>query len=154
MRESNMRMFVATFNSNDIFFEADICAGNHWSTSVLENVRGLVIKSGLKANRKKPETIKVQVDSISIKDGKQVRSFYNEYYVTPPLEPMTEEEFSQEQKDILKEVPHEFHEAFISMAWDSGHSSGYEEVNSCLKNLVNELSSPINAFARRVSKTI
>lgn len=154
MKEKNNRMFVVNINSNDIFFEADINAGNFWSTSVQGTVEDIVNKSGLKANRKEPKSIKVQVDSISIKDGKQVRSFYNKYDISLPLMPMTEEEFRQEQVEILSEVPHEFHEAFISMAWDRGHSSGYEEVISHLKNLVNELSSSINAFARRVSKTI
>lgn len=154
MRESNMRTLVATINSKDMFFEADINVSEIWEASVLGKVKRIVFNAGFKTNRKNPQKIKINVDSISVKDGKQVRNYYKTFEIMPPLERMTEEEFQEEQKDILKEVPHEFHEVFISMAWDRGHSSGYEEVISYLKNLVYELSSPINAFARRVSKTI
>jgi hypothetical protein len=38
------------------------------------------------------------------------------------------------------------------MAWERGHSSGYEEVLAILENLVSELEMPIIEFGNRVDR--
>jgi hypothetical protein len=154
MKNKVYKLFVANINSVDIHFSADINAHEYESESVQAIVKHLVLKSGIKAKRKNPSSIKVKVDSIGAKDGVLKSTHYYNYEIMPPLEPMTDTEFEEEKKNILSEVPQEFYGVFASMAWDRGHSSGYEEVISYLKEMVSEFSPAINAFSNRVSKTI
>lgn len=74
------------------------------------------------------------------------------YKPFPPR--MTQEEFSKEQEEILNGggIPKEFKDALSYMAYEQGHSGGYEEVICCLRDLVEGLSKPIADFEKRVFK--
>jgi len=49
---------------------------------------------------------------------------------------MTSSEFNQKQAEMLANVPVEFHSWLQGIAWDQGHSSGYENVISILEDLL------------------
>lgn len=49
---------------------------------------------------------------------------------------MTDKEFIAKQHEMLARIPEAFHDFFHDLAWEEGHSSGYEEVLNCLSNLL------------------
>ena len=63
---------------------------------------------------------------------------------------MTEQEFSEKQTELLNELPEEFKSVISGMAWERGHSAGYEEVVLYLQDYVNELKDPIKKFEERI----
>lgn len=64
---------------------------------------------------------------------------------------MTPEEFSEQQTKLLAQLPEEFRGVISSMAWDRGHSAGYEEVILYVQDYVDELKDPIEKFEKRIS---
>jgi hypothetical protein len=64
---------------------------------------------------------------------------------------MTDEEFSKEQTELLKDVPNEFKGALSYMAYERGHSSGHEEVINELRMLISDLQEPIKSFGERIA---
>ena len=68
----------------------------------------------------------------------------------PPV--MTHNEFINKKAEILKDIPKELHNALSGMAWERGHSAGYEEVINYLADLVNELKEPITQLETRIRK--
>lgn len=62
----------------------------------------------------------------------------------------TPEEYETERQEILKRVPEEFRGVLGWMAYDRGHSSGYDEVLMILDSLVSDLEKPIKDFENRI----
>lgn len=56
------------------------------------------------------------------------------------------------QKEMLKEIPVEFHSVLAWMAYDRGHSAGEEEVLSILGSLVDDLKPAIDNFKKRMKE--
>lgn len=65
---------------------------------------------------------------------------------------MTEDEYNLKVEETLADIPEEFHSPFEMMAWERGHSSGYNEVILELQNLVDELQGAIHSYGLRLSK--
>lgn len=63
---------------------------------------------------------------------------------------MTDEEFAKKQTELLKDIPKELHAALSYMAWERGHSAGYEEVIGDLQDLVSNLQEPLRDYEARV----
>ena len=63
---------------------------------------------------------------------------------------MIEEEFITKRNDIANRIPNEFKSAISLMAWDLGHSSGYEEVIGILEDIVSNFEKPIKDFEQRI----
>jgi hypothetical protein len=65
-----------------------------------------------------------------------------------PLPPprMTEEQYLEKQGEILADIPVEFHSVLSYMAYERGHSSGYEECISILNDLVTNLKPAIESY--------
>jgi hypothetical protein len=63
---------------------------------------------------------------------------------------MTAEEFAGKEKPLLEELPLELRSAVSYMAYESGHSAGYDEVLNELKGLVGDLNEPLKAFEARI----
>jgi len=117
----------------------------------LENmISKAVLKSGIKTSRYNPQTIRIEIFTLKIKDGKLVRSFVKRMDVQPPPLAMTSEEFEEEMKKVLDEIPEEFHSFIKSESWESGHSSGREEVISLAQNLISDLKPCIGLFQKRI----
>lgn len=51
---------------------------------------------------------------------------------------LTVEEFNDQQKVILSDTPPEFHAYFSYLAWEQGHSAGFEDVLICLHDLIGD----------------
>jgi hypothetical protein len=112
----------------------------------------LVRRLGLTTPRKDPQKLKVDVFRLDIVQGQLKRVPVGTYDVQPYLERMTDEEYADELKDILSDVPEEFWPFVKSQSWDRGHSSGNEEVISYARELVGELAPCIAAFEKKKKK--
>jgi hypothetical protein len=66
------------------------------------------------------------------------------------MERMTEEQFRDQEDEILKDVPIEFHGPLRGMAWDQGHSAGFEEVIGDLREMVYRLKPAIAEYTARI----
>lgn len=65
---------------------------------------------------------------------------------------MTEQEFTQKQAELLKDIPEELKGTLSYMAYERGHSAGYEEVICVLQGLVSDLHEPLQKLVERVSE--
>jgi len=65
---------------------------------------------------------------------------------------MTTEEFVDEQKRAVCLLPVEFQAVLCGMAWESGHSAGYEEIISHLRELADSLRKPIDQYTARIRR--
>ena len=63
---------------------------------------------------------------------------------------MTAEQFADAQTEAVCHLPPEFRATLCGMAWESGHSAGYEEVIGHLRELASELRRPIEQYAARL----
>ena len=66
----------------------------------------------------------------------------------PP--PTTEEQFKVRQEEILKDIPLEFRGAIAYLAWEQGHSYGYDEVLIHVHELADNLKEPIKKYRERI----
>jgi hypothetical protein len=67
---------------------------------------------------------------------------------------MTNTEFIEKQKPLLGRLPPEFRGVVSFQSWQTGHSSGYEEVLLHLQDLVEMLETPIKNFEHRIRQSI
>jgi len=65
---------------------------------------------------------------------------------------MTEEEFGKKQADLLQDIPEEFRGTISYMAYEHGHSAGYEEVIILIQDLVSNFEEPIQKFEKRIKE--
>lgn len=68
------------------------------------------------------------------------------------MERMTEDEYAKAQAFLLKDFPEEFKGVLSHMAWERGHSAGYEECLNVLRGLVEDLEEPIKKYGKRERK--
>ena len=64
---------------------------------------------------------------------------------------MTDIEFAEKQTEKLNELPEEFRGVVSSMAWDHGHSAGYEEVMMYVNEFTDVLLPAINSFKKTLT---
>ena len=58
--------------------------------------------------------------------------------------------FNADLADVLGSLPPELRSAVSQMAWEHGHSAGYQEVLSYATGFVADLLQPIAAFEKRI----
>jgi len=150
MKPKKPGMFVAIIEGKDTHFYADQDANSFSSDSVRAMAEKIVRESGIKTPRCSPQTIRVRIDKIGIRDGEMDRTMFCGYDIRPPLTAMTDDDFNKAQNSLLSEIPLEFRSVLGTMAWESGHSSGYEEVISCLKDLVSDFRPAIEAYGNNL----
>lgn len=63
---------------------------------------------------------------------------------------MTYQEFADKQKELLKDIPEELRCALSQIAWEEGHSYGYDEVLGHLREYVYTLQEPIKKYTKRI----
>jgi hypothetical protein len=107
---------------------------------------------GLETKRSDPQKVEVKVAELKVEQGRQVRKHETTVKVQPPLARMTEAEYVQELGDVLGGLPPEFHRFVKEYAWEEGHSSGYEEVVSCARGLVDGLESAVKAYTETLKR--
>ena len=66
----------------------------------------------------------------------------------PPA--MTAEKFTEKQVESLSEVPAQFWSALSNIAWEQGHSAGYEETLGILRVLISALRPSIQQFEKDI----
>ena len=67
-----------------------------------------------------------------------------------PPPPMTSEQYEAKQKELLNGIPEEFQSALSYMAYEQGHSAGYDECIIVLSGLVSELRPVIKRYETRI----
>lgn len=149
------RLMVAIFHHpkyptdvfNEVHFEADLNAPVGSSQSVKGQVQRIIRESGLTTPRQNPQSINVKVMSIVINpEGKLERILFAYFDIIPRIAKMNEDEFQEEQIQMLKDIPKAFHEPLTNVAWDKGHHEGFEEVISELSYLITEFTPAIRAY--------
>lgn len=63
---------------------------------------------------------------------------------------MKSEEFYQKQKEILDLIPIEFRSFVEWIAWEQGHSFGYDEVLNHVYDYVYDIKEPIEKYTERI----
>ena len=94
--------------------------------------------------------IPVDLAILTIDKGKLVRTQITTYSIPPSLERMTEEEYNQEWKELLEDIPPEFHSFIQTDCYERGHSAGYEEVINYAHEMVYNIKGPIKNFEKRL----
>lgn len=61
------------------------------------------------------------------------------------------DEFNRKCEEKLKDIPQEFHGAIHYIAYDMGHSFGYDEVYNILSDLAYHLKEPIKKYTERIN---
>jgi len=115
-------------------------------------VSSIINKSGLTTSRQNPQTIRVEIHKLTIKDGKLTQNFFTNIDIQPPLARMTVNEMNEEIIEMIKDIPQEFHFPLTSVAWDKGHSAGYEEVISELLYLISKFTPSIREYKKNILK--
>lgn len=95
-----------------------------------------VHKSGLTTTRKARGVVAVQVFRLDIKDGKLGRTHTGDFSIELPYAPMTHSEYEAEMAKLLEPLAVEFHPFVWHIAYEHGHSSGYDEVVNILVDCV------------------
>jgi len=61
------------------------------------------------------------------------------------------DEFERKQNFALRFIPAEFQKPIKKIAWDYGHSSGYDEVLIYINDMADEFEMAIRAYQYRIS---
>lgn len=109
-----------------------------------------VSKAKLKTPRNNPVAVNVDLFSLEIKNGKLERRKINTYGIVPQLERMTDDEYNAEMKEILSEIPQEFHSYVWSESYDRGHSDGMEGCVNIAVSIVSALKPCIKEFRKNI----
>lgn len=65
---------------------------------------------------------------------------------------VTAKDFGEAQTELCKGLPEELIGPLQGLAWDEGHSAGYEEVINILKGYVRTFEGPLAKMERRIRK--
>lgn len=64
---------------------------------------------------------------------------------------MTNEEYAAKERELLSQLPQEFHSAVSYHAYETGHAYGHEEVLIHLQGLVDMLVPCVNSYTQRLT---
>lgn len=144
--------FVAVFeNSVECPFEVLCDADQRDYTSRVEAALAeLLRREKVLTSRKNPQTMPIQAWELEIQGLQIVRKVGKKYDIMPPVAPMTQEEFAEEQSNILEKLPREFFSPVASYCWEHAHSAGFEEVLSSIKELTDVLDPAIKTYTTRL----
>lgn len=124
---------------------------SRWNDGAIRNIaEEAVRKAGLTTDRKNPGSVRVEVRRLTIKGGGIERGAVTTFDITPPLKPMTADEFNDEMLATLAELPQEFADFVKQKAWEDGHANGYEEVVAIAGNMVTDLKPVVEAYTKRI----
>lgn len=129
------------------------------STSRAERLRDLDLRNlcgealsqlGYTTPRNDPKTIYCQVYSIKLDKGQPIRSRVFTMDCQPPLLRLTANQYAEELKAALNDIPQEFHSFVSSYAWEQGHSHSHEEVLGYVQEIICGLKPAIKAYAKAI----
>lgn len=149
---TQMKNLVAVLPDGTEHFADVRVYGQRVTTEYRQVAEDAVRKAGLTTSRKDPQTVKVKVFVLGILKGAIHRESAGQYDITPPLERMTEQEYAEEMKEILADLPEAFRSYVESEAYEDGHSAGYEEVVTLARNMASSLKRPIAEYTESLKK--
>lgn len=103
-------------------------------------------------SRKNPQKILVELQSVEIIRGEQKRRNVGTFEIMPLCPTMTQDEYNAEIAEAVSDLPLEFQEFVRGIAWDQGHSAGYEEVVSIAKDIAGDLKPYVESYQKRIMK--
>jgi hypothetical protein len=110
-----------------------------------------VARAGIRQPRNvESAPIYVKVCALNIRQGTLVRQEASVVCIHPPLEPMTEEDYSRDLAEALSNLPPEFAEYVSGKAYEDGHSAGYEEVVSMARSMASSLKIAVDKYNKRL----
>ena len=65
---------------------------------------------------------------------------------------MTSEQYNQQEAEILKPLPPEFHAMLSYSAYERGHSAGYDECLLHLREMASALVEPVKQYENRLRR--
>jgi hypothetical protein len=80
-----------------------------------------------------------------------VRKYVATKRVYIPTERMTDAEYAAEEKDVLSDIPEDFHSFISHYAYEQGHSSGREDCIGYVRELVSGLKPAIEAYRKTLT---
>ena len=144
-----MDSFVLILNGKERFIE--LKSPDRWETRSSQLTRScdnLVRDMKLCTPRKNPSSVIVKIFQLEIVNGELKRRFCADKTVQLPSEDMTESEYNEELADAVKELPEPFQRYVCNLAYDDGHSAGYEEVVSIAERMATELLPVIKEYEK------
>lgn len=145
---SNYIVKIDGYDDYHIDYEINDRLGNSFTNLV----KDVFYKLKIKTSRSNPEEVPVVIYKTEIKDGKQVERKVRSISVMPSKERMTSDEFCKERDESLADLPTEFQSVISGIAYDRGHSAGYEEVMGHIDELVSAFSGPIANYRARIER--
>lgn len=96
-----------------------------------------------------PKAVELKIYRVEAKEGKLQNRYVCNLTVDLPYDRITDAQYEAEQAKILSALPKEFGKWLLQEAYDTGHSSGMEEVLSILRSLVSGFIEAFKAYQLR-----
>jgi hypothetical protein len=126
---------------------------NGLDDAISHHCRQHLQKNGLTVHKSSQSDVIFEVYEIKLVNGQTVRNLYKKKHgVAAPIRPTTEEEFYEEQRQALEQLPPEFRKFVSSHAWSENHAYGYDEVLSKVTDLTNELAGCVSSYNLRIMR--
>lgn len=154
MTEKHSYMAVMP-QGDDFFFDipAEVDRDNR-QYRIINAVREEFSRRGELADVGEPRSVKVRCWRLIVCRGQIQKEIYFDIDVPLYFKRMTEAQFNVQQAELLTRIPTVFHGPVSSLAWEDGHSAGYEEVILYVSKYVDWLSPPLNAYAKELKNDV
>lgn len=130
-------MYKYKYNNEEYFSEFDMT-----DVGLADWLRSL----GVLNNPGDTSSVSIDVEYGYTSNGQLHYRKINTRYISPFNRARTREEYEKELKEILSEIPAEFHSFVENFAYEHGHASGYDEVLGIANDLTSGLKPCIQKF--------
>lgn len=147
MKKKSSYPYVVVFANGDEYFQE---VQSNDAGSKLAVCQNAVRDKKLTTSRKNPQKVAVELFALEINAGQLKRSKVGNFEVMPYLERMTQDEYNEALEEAVEDLPQEFQEYVRMIAWNQGHSSGYEEVVNIATDMAGELEKYVTRYQKRI----
>lgn len=103
-----------------------LCREDECRTMLQSRIRELMQEHKIFTERRNPQPVMVRYCQLTLEKGAVKDGPPWTIKVQPPIPRMTSEDFSIESQEVLADVPWIFRGTLHSIAYERGHSAGYE----------------------------
>lgn len=134
-------IYTAKFNNQEL--SAELSNDKILSSEIYSLAYNLLCKIGISVKRTEKTTVSVPIYQHICQDGQVKQVLRCSLDITPPIAPLTNEEFEVAMNQLLEDIPTCFHNFIRSYSYELGHSSGMDDVYTYACDLVYGLEEPI-----------